>query len=449
MRFVFLALLSLSILSCTQESKSPPVIEIDLTTVDPEAGAIISATQLHASTSADWLELAKYYHAHELLEAAIQAYEYSLHLKNRSETRYLLGVAYAHVGRYDQAIQTLSTIHEYSPARWRQGYWELDLGNVHSAKNHFKAALELNQNEVAAIVGLSRAYLSSDEPQNTIATLDDLIKRGGKHPYVLYLLGKAHQQVGNNTLAKELLGNSTSGQPKWEDPWLDGMKSFQRGFAAELNTAIALIDSGNLQEAELALKQISSKYQYAPEVQSNLGTVQLQLGNPEIAIRTLGNAIRKTPDYAPLKLTMAFALSNVGELSKAQVAASEALELQPSMFAASTFLGKIALQQKEYPTALLHFEKSIQLGDSDPRTRELLAELLLRKGNFEKARQQYTIVLQQSPSRTGSIGGLSISLLNLKKADEANVLLVNALKKFPNDPNLLQALNLVQQSRTK
>ena len=65
---------------------------------------MIIASALQRATSAeDWLKLGKYYHAHGLTDTAIEAYTYSLVLQPKPETRYLLGMANATLGNYDQA----------------------------------------------------------------------------------------------------------------------------------------------------------------------------------------------------------------------------------------------------------------------------------------------------------------------------------------------------------
>ena len=96
---------------------------------------------------------------------------------------------------------------------------------------------------------------------------------------------------------------------------------------------------------------------------------------------------------------MAFAMADVGETDKAISFAEKALALQPSMVAASSFIGKLAMRQQNYPLAFQSFTSSIQLGDTTPRTRELLAELHLRFGRWADAVNHYSIVLQISPQQ--------------------------------------------------
>ena len=443
MRLFLLACCCVCFISCSGTENSPPVLQLELDGVDPEASRIIQLNYEQAKTGEDWFELAQYLHAHGLSSNAIKAYEYSLQIRSSSQARYLLALSLARQGAYEKAIQHAKQISGYGPAVWRQGYWYLDLGNPEQALQQFNKALAAKNNDVAAIIGKSRAYLALGNPEQTIKTLQLLLDRGGKHPYVFYLLGKAYQQSGQSELALQLLRQKSNGPPELSDIWYDTMKAHQSGFAAELNRAISCIDKGNLQEALQTLRSIERTYPYSPDVQSNLATVQLQLNKPNDAINTLGNAIRKSPEYAPLHLTMAFTMSRVNAMDEAMQSAKKALSLQPSMVVASTFIGKLATQQKDYAVALSSFKYSLQLGDSDPRTRELYAEMFLRVNDWAKAQEQYELVLQISPTRTGSIGGLCIALTKQGNRTTAITVLQKALRQYPDDPNLLRAQSAI------
>jgi len=310
----------------------------------------------------------------------------------------------------------------------------------------FERVLAIDSTEAAAHIGVARVHLAQGNPAEAILVLENILNRGGRHQYLLQLLGKSHQQAGHAKIATQLLRSTKSGQPKWNDPWLDEMMMYKRGFSAELTRATAEIDSGNLQTALKCLKDIEKKYPFAPEVQNNLATVQMQLGMTSEAINTLGSAIRKAPSYAPLRLTMGFVMENVGDYSRAMESARKALELQPSMSMAARFIGTVALQQKDFLLAKSSLINAIELGDNALRTRELLGELHMRVGEFDDAIRQYLIVLQQSPSRTGSIAGLSIAYANIGNKVKAMQLLSNALQQFPEDTNLLQAKRVLSQS---
>ncbi len=442
---ILLLVLALSI-GCAQESTSPPVIETDMSRVNPQARSIIEASLKSATTISDWQELGKYLQAHGLYDAAIQSYVYVLSKTHDSKTRYLLGLAYAHIGEYENAINNCSQVDNYTPALWRKGFWLLDLGQYEEAMSVFQNVLSIDSTEAAAHIGVARVHLAQENPEEAILVLENILNRGGRHQYLLQLLGKAHQQAGHPKIADQLLRSTISGQPKWNDPWLDDLFTYKRGFSAELIHATTEIDSGNLQSALKSLKVIEKKYPFSPEVQNNLATVQLQLGMTSEAINTLGRAIQKAPSYAPLKLTMAFSMEVVGDYDKAMESARMALDLQPSMSIAARTIGTVALRQKEFLIAKKFLLHAIELGDNALRTREILGELHMRFGEVHDAIRQYLIVLQQAPNRTASIAGLSIAYANKGDKEKAMQLLNNALQQFPEDVNLLQAKRVLSQS---
>lgn len=445
MRLLLLTIAIALFSGCSNETNPAPVIDVDMSQVNEAAASIIQLKLKSARSSEDWKELGMYYHAHGLEEASIRAYEYSLALQHDSQAQYLLSIAQARLGRYDDAIKTMSTISDYVPAHWRQGFWQLDLGNTSLALEHFNAALLQDPTSGAAIVGLARTYLATGEPSRAIQLLQGLLDQDRKHQYITYLLGKAHQRVGNSDIGSQLLKSSKSGQPKWNDPWQDVMRSHQRGFSAELYLAITKIDANELQAALQQLLEIDKKYPYDPVVQNNLATVYMQLGKQEEAVGVLGKSIRQSPRYAPLRLTMAYVMAELGEFEKAIEFAMQAIELQPSMFAASRFIAKIAYQQQNFQRAYQYYAMSVELGDSNPRTREMLAEVLLRFEQWKKAIWQYNVVLTMAPQRTGSIGGLAVALANDGQIEKANQILSVALKKYPSDPNLTRAASAVRQ----
>ena len=448
MRILALLFACVSLASCGSTNEPPPVLAISYSELAPEAAKAIQQAQLNTETAEDWLKLAKFLHAHGLVDQAMQAYDYSLTLRDSSQASYLLAVASAEQGNYVQAIELASKIQTYTPALWRQGFWELDRGNPNQAVILFNAALEINPKSVAAILGKARTQLALGLNNEAVATLEDLVNRGGKHPYVFQLLGKAYQRIGKHESAKSLLRIPSSGPPKFADAWLDEMKSFQRGFAADLNRAIALVDAGNLQRAIDELGKIQRTYPYSPDVQSNIANVQLQLKKPNEALQTIGNALKKSPNYAPLHITSAFALASVGEHEKAMEAAKKALELQPSMLQAASFLGKLALQQQNVPLAVEYFTYAVERGDSDVRTRELYADTLMRTREWEKARKEFAFIVQLDPSRTSSIGGLAIATANAGNRTLAFKILTDSLVSFPNDSNLLRAKTVLENAPT-
>ena len=426
---------------------SSQATEVDLTQLAPEAASAILSQQSSTTNAAEWQVLGMLYHAHALEEAAIEAYKRAGKLKAVPKTNYLLGVALARVGQYEEAITSVSTISSYLPAIWQQGYWHLDLGNFDSARAMFASAIKADKNCVAAIVGLARVHLVTNTPRKTIALLDDIIARGGNHPYVTFLLGSAHRRVGNNQTASKLLSVSVNGPPTWDDPWVTEMLTYTKGYAADIARAMKDIDAGNLSKAQKKLQALAKRYPKDPAVFNNLATVFLKLGQLTQAQDVLKKSMRWSPTYAPSQLTMAFIMQAMGKSDLAIAYATKAIEYQPAMSPAHAFVGRLSFQKGDLPKAITHFAKAIELGNSDPSIREMHAMVLLNVGRANDALHQFNLVLQISPDRTNCIGGKSIAIALLGNPDEALKLLAKAKVKYPNDPNIARAWQSVLKIR--
>ena len=73
MRLFLLACCCVCFISCSGTENSPPVLQLELDGVDPEASRIIQLNYEQAKTGEDWFELAQYLHAHGLSSNAIKA----------------------------------------------------------------------------------------------------------------------------------------------------------------------------------------------------------------------------------------------------------------------------------------------------------------------------------------------------------------------------------------
>ncbi|HIA71171.1 MAG TPA: tetratricopeptide repeat protein [Phycisphaerales bacterium] len=425
--------------------------QVDLSLLAPEASVAIAKQQkittTNATNSTEWFTLGTLYHAHGLEDAAIETYKQSLAIKSTDKTLYLLGVAYARMGDYETAIKTVAGIENYLPAIWQQGYWNLDLGEFATATSLFKTAIQKDPTCVPAIVGLVRVYLASNQSAKAIPLLEDIISRGGLHPYISFLLGTAHRRVGNDELASQLLSAKTIGPPVWNDKWYLEMTALSKGYAAELGRSAKLIDAGNLTGARTVLQSLSIRYPKDATVLNNLATVFLQLGQLQQATETLQKAIRWEPRHAPSQLTMGYVMQSSNKLDLALAYAKKAIEFQPGMSAAYAFAGRVCFQTNSMATASFYFAKAIELGNSDFVIREMLGMVLLNTGQPDKALEQFDLVLKVSPNNTGSISGKSIAMALLGNANGALEILAKAKVAFPNDPRISRAWQSVLKIR--
>jgi tetratricopeptide (TPR) repeat protein len=425
-----------------------PTTDIDVSELAPEAASAITL-QLNKSTlsQTDWHDLAVLYHAHGMQSEAIDAYTYArtLSLTLNSKTSYLLALALARVGNYEEAIKMAESCVQYMPSVWRRGYWHMDLGEFEQATNLFTRAISDASDCVPAIIGLARVKLAAGNPQEAIVLLDDIILRGGDHPYLTFLLGTAHRRAGNHTLATQLLANPAAGPPRWPDPWLDEMQAQTKGYSADLSRATAHLEANNPASAKSVLESLAKRYPKDAPVANNLATVYLQLQQTKLAENTLKKSMRWNPQYAPMQLTMAFVMKAKGDIQLSLAYAKKAIQLQPAMSSAYAHAGRISFQLQDMTSAVKFFAKAMELGNSDPSIREMYAMVLLNTGKPDLALIQFDLVLQTIPLSVRSICGKAIALALMRQPDAGLKLLAEAKLKFPNDQGLARAWQSVLQ----
>lgn len=113
----------------------------------------------------------------------------------------------------------------------------------------------------------------------------------------------------------------------------------------------------------------------------------------EESIQALKDALKVSPDNAPLTIHLADMLVSSARYDEASELYSRALTLAPGNEAAKLGLAQVCLQQGKYSQALVIVEDLIRQAKPPARALVLHARLLLNDGQIEKARHEYTRAL--------------------------------------------------------
>lgn len=417
----------------------------------PEAAAALrsatAAATKQPSKATARLVLGRLYHAHGYEELADSCYVAGITLgADSAEPHYLRGLCLAELGDYERAIAATDAAlsrADYAPAAWKSGFWVLDRGDLAGAQRRFDLALDLDPSAAAAMVGLARVYLQREQAASAATMLEDLGDRGGRHPYVSYLLGRAYRQLGRDDEAAPLLRYGGSGPPRYEDPWMDNVRAMRLGYEASMSRAIAKLDGGDVSGALRDLQSLQRAYPRDPDLLNNLGNVQMQIGALDEATATLQSAIRIDAGHAPSHLTLADVFMRRGNLDRAAAHADRAIELRPTMSQAHAQRGRVSVAQRQPQEALGYLQRAIDIGIDDPSTRELLAVVLLDLGEPSEALRHFQIVLGADAVRPQSLGGCAIALARLGRRVEAEAILADALASLGNHPALQRAVDIV------
>lgn len=215
------------------------------------------------------------------------------------------------------------------------------------------------------------------------------------------------------------------------------------------------------------------------ETLARQATAAREQGRPDEAIRDYRQALQIHPDWEEGWWYLGTLLYDGNHFTEARPAFSKVAELDPKLGPAWSFLGLCDYETKDYPNALAQLEKGHELGtDQVPEIGKVadyhLALMLIRNGEFERATtllssqfvhgqvaDQVKIALglallrvpllpdETDPSKDGVIataGSIALMLAQNQRT-EALQALQQAVKDYPNVPNLQSAYTTAEQPK--
>jgi choline-sulfatase len=171
---------------------------------------------------------------------------------------------------------------------------------------------------------------------------------------------------------------------------------------ARIKAAFHLADERRLDEAIAALRSLLQENPKLMDVWSKLGEVLVESGRYDEAIEAYRSAIAHAERFSPdLALGLGFAYLKHGDIGDMAAAATHArLALTAHPREANELLARVALEEGRFDAAEEHVRSALQLGDSQPSTLLLLAEVERTAGKLEQA--LWTI--QEAERRAAELG---------------------------------------------
>ncbi|MES1244800.1 MAG: sulfatase-like hydrolase/transferase [Acidobacteriota bacterium] len=156
---------------------------------------------------------------------------------------------------------------------------------------------------------------------------------------------------------------------------------------ARIKAAFRLADERRMDEAAAALRSLLQENPKLLDVGSKLGEVLVESGRYDEAIEVYRSAIAHAERFSPdLALALGFAYLKRGETGDTAAAATHArLALTAHPREANELLARVALEEGRLAVAEEHARSALQLGDSQPATLLLLADVERTAGRLERA----------------------------------------------------------------
>ena len=201
-------------------------------------------------------------------------------------------------------------------------------------------------------------------------------------------------------------GNSAKRQTSKAKPSLNPADQ-----AAKEHQAVALINRGKLQDAEVIYKQLIAVDSQNHINYCNLASIYGMQGKFGECIELLKKALEIDPSFPEAHFNLGNAFKDQGDLISAIISFTKALELRPNYLEAQLNLGNALNAQGDLTAAITSFKKALELRPNHPQAHYNLGNALKEGRELTDAIASYRSALQLKPNYPEAIYNLSLTML--------------------------------------
>jgi protein O-GlcNAc transferase len=226
-----------------------------------------------------------------------------------------------------------------------------------------------------------------------------------QHADALHLLGEIANQMGQSTLAVDLIGR-----------------------AIKLNPLAAhyYINLGNALQSKRQFAPAIAAYQTSIRLNPNiaqgyngLGAALLEEGESELSAAALRNAIRIDPTFGEAHNNLGLCLTKKGQFHEAIAACRTALRCKPTLVEAHSNLGNALKEVGEFEAAIAAYDASLRLRPEWPEALYNKGCALQEKRQWEAAEGLFRAALRGKPDLAVAWNNLGIVLKEQGNLDAA------------------------------
>lgn len=181
---------------------------------------------------------------------------------------------------------------------------------------------------------------------------------------------------------------------------LDNIKTQlkQSQIEEEINKAVALYHSGNLEDAKIIYEKILQEDPNNGDALHLLGVVEISLKNYEQALVLISKAILIHPNQASFHSNLGTVLKELGRNLEALESYDQAIRLNPKFAQAYMNRGVVLRNLGRYAEALTSYTNSINLDPNDFKVFNNFGNALRDLGKFDEALAMYDYAIQLNPN---------------------------------------------------
>jgi tetratricopeptide (TPR) repeat protein len=212
---------------------------------------------------------------------------------------------------------------------------------------------------------------------------------------------------------------------------------------AHMTMGILKASTGKLEEAIKHFRAVLKEQPQLSQVRANLATALYELEEYEEAITEFDKALRADPNLIKARLTYASALRKAEHYDKAEKEYKQILSRYPQSHEALNGIALTYMNQDKEDESLNAFHHATQLASVTP---EYLLNFAIALDQFNYpnfALQKYEEALKLKPDWVEARKHLIDNLLKSKNLDQSEKQIMETLKKYPKEPEVISQLGLL------
>lgn len=172
----------------------------------------------------------------------------------------------------------------------------------------------------------------------------------------------------------------------------------------------------------------------------------LKSANFKEARKQLDDVYKAAPSSAQVNFLYGYLFIQLKDLEKAEAYLNHAASLDPRRIQTLTLLGRVQLQREHFQDAQKTLEQAVAANSRDWAAHNLLADTYLRLKDYEKAREQAQLALDEGKG-AASVAELSLgqALANVGRDREGLVALKTFIQTNPKNPAVAQVRTLIDE----
>ena len=353
-------------------------------------------------------QLGRLYHAHDLFDAAIPAYERAAELDpTAARWPYYLGRIALERGEPKAAVSLLESAlnldPEYAPSLLALGRAHHEAGDLVAAYDVLRDATKLEPS-AEGYFRMAQMEVEKGQAQASIKRFRRALELQEDAEPVRRALASAYRALGQDEEAKAVLEGASERGIVTHDPWLSEVQALAQNDASD--RAARLFEQGRFREAAELLKEAVAAQPDDATVRMNLGAALVRAGQPELARSELETAVRLDPEVPRTHFN----------------------------------LGTLLVSMQDDPAAIERFESALALDPAFLAAHFNLANAHLRQGDFEEAAEHFSAVVTEQSANRDARYGEAVALTQAGEEQRAESRLREGLAALPDDARLTHAL---------